>query len=78
LGGRTYNLAAVRKSDILYPKIILIIVCVHRNLTPASGDLADICEEVVYSTHSDGRDEKGCGKLEEKHLDLGASIEDER
>jgi hypothetical protein len=64
----TYDLATVWKTNISYTKVVFIVVGVDGNLTPASGDLADICEEVDCCAHRAGRKEKSCGELWEKHL----------
>ena len=66
---QAYDLAAVREPDVIYAEVILIIVCIYRDLTPASRNLGDVCEEIVCSAHSGGRDEKGCSKLGHEHHD---------
>jgi hypothetical protein len=60
-------LATLREADVSYTEIILIVVSVHRNLPPASGDFGDVSQKVSNSMDL-CRSKQNEGDLSEEHL----------
>ncbi len=63
----THNLAAVWQTNILYSKVVLGIVGVDRDLSPAPRDLVDICEQLYIRTNPGSYHKHSNRELREEH-----------